>query len=172
VSSQRSIPQPPHPPEGERRVKWRIQQLIGIPIIALIPMLALAGVFTLALDHASASNAQLEMRVQYPSRSRYKMAQTLNVRLRNISTETLPGVQVSFDRSYIESFTNTTFTPNVNTIDAEAYVVDLGELAPDATREVTVQLSPEKRGQLQGTVSASVPGVEPIVVEVKGFVFP
>ena len=49
----------------------------------LVPVLALFGMFGETVDSMSAANAQLEMRVEYPTRFRYKMIDSITVSLHN-----------------------------------------------------------------------------------------
>ena len=67
---------PPHPPEApdvERQFKQYVYQWIGIPLIMLIPVLSMLGVFGETMASTAAEEAGiLALDADYISRFRYK----------------------------------------------------------------------------------------------------
>ena len=82
MSKQQATPQPPQPPEIRRRIAFHRTQLIGVPLLAIIPVLALFGVFGTTTGEARAESAELQMQVRYPTRFRYKVINSLTVEVR------------------------------------------------------------------------------------------
>jgi hypothetical protein len=163
---------PPTAPEITRRVQLNRLQMIGIPLIILIPLLALLGLFGETIASASDANAELELHVTYPTRFRYKMIDQANVSVRNLSQESLPAVTVYFDRDYIDSFSTVTFTPDVKSITDVAYIVELSDLQPQETRIVSVQLQAEKYWRHEGEIMATFTETIGAEVSLRTFVFP
>lgn len=164
--------QPPQPPEVARKLQFHLIQLIGLPVIMLIPILALLGAFGETVGSASASNAQLELRVEHPTRFRYKMIDEVTVSLTNSSSQAFPTLQVAFDRQYIEGFSTVTFTPAVSHITDEAYVVELTDLQPGETRMVAASIQAETYGNHSGVITVTPENGEALQVTVGTFTFP
>ena len=110
--------------------------------------------------------------MEYPTRFRYKMIDAIDVSVFNASSETIPVVQVRFDRSYIEQFSTVTFTPSVKEIAADAYVVELNDLQPGETGAVSVTIQAEIYGNHSGTVTATSENADDLQVPVGTFTFP
>lgn len=163
---------PPQAPDVERKLKFHLLQMIGAPFILLVPLLALFGVFGESIRSASAASPALDMRVEYPSRFRYKMVDSLTVYLSNTSPQSIPGVRVRVDQAYVDSFSAVVFSPSVQYISGAAYVVDIGDLQPGETRLLTVRLQAEDYGMHRGTVSATPEGGAELRVAISTFVFP
>jgi hypothetical protein len=58
------------PPHIERKVELQRAQWIGIPLLMVLPILALAGVLGDAREEVTASGGGIEMRVSFPQRGR------------------------------------------------------------------------------------------------------
>lgn len=163
---------PPQPPEIRRRLQFSRLQKVAFPLIFLVPILALAGVFGDSFDAVNAANSQLMVDIEYPTRFRYKMMNPIHASIHNTSGQHLPSVIVNFDRDYIDGFSNVTFTPEVKFITDEAYVLELTELPPGEIRVVLVEIEADKYGRHHGTITA-VPGAgESVSVSFDTFVFP
>jgi hypothetical protein len=167
-----STRQPPQAPEIERRILLTRLQAIGLPILLLVPLLALAGVFGLSRGQRSAQGNGLSIDVEYPSRARVRASDSLAVTVRNELDQAVDGVAVRIDREYVDSFAQVDFAPSVSSLSEASYSVDLGRLPAGATRAVTVRLSPRDQWLRQGFVSVSGDGIEESTVEFATFVFP
>jgi hypothetical protein len=164
--------QPPQPPEIERKLQFYRFQKIGIPLILLLPILALIGLFGESVAAENASNPQLMVEVEYPTRFRYKMVDSINVSVENTSTQPLSVVSVRFDRPYIESFSTVTFTPQVKTVTAADYIVELTDLQPQEVRIIAVEIQAENYWQHEGTITAVSDNNESVTLALNTFVFP
>lgn len=138
--SETKVPQPPEPPQIGRRLVFHPLQAIGVPLIMLIPLLALLGVFGRATTEASERAANLEVKVEHPTRMRYKTTETVEIAVRNAGGGPLDSVNVVMDREYLEGFSNVSFTPTADEITDEGYVVELGAIEPGSTRIVSVEI--------------------------------
>ena len=75
----------PQPPDIEKRWVFRTVQKLGVPLIVLIPLLALFGLFGESSRTVSASGAAPALEITYPTRLRYNMTSPLVVSVANIS---------------------------------------------------------------------------------------
>jgi hypothetical protein len=171
-SKKREPSQPPQPPSVTRKFQFHLIQLIGMPLIILVPVLAMLGVFGETLDSVMVSNPQLEMHVEYPARFRYKMIDSVRVSLLNISTRLIPTVRVEFDQAYVEEFSTVTFTPSVKHITDSVYMVEITDLEPGETRVISVTIQAEKNGRHEGTITATPENSAGLQVSIVTVTFP
>lgn len=143
-------------------------QWVGIPLLALFVILALLGTFGPSQAEASRSDAQLSLRVEYPSRFRYKQIAPLRVWVANIGSLPLDTVTVVFDRQYINQFSQVSFTPSAE----KAYEIELVAIMPGETNLVQVQLRAESYGAHPGVIQATTGGADTVTVQLSTLVFP
>lgn len=158
---------PPPAPEMRRGIRLYPHQWVGIPILALLPLLALLGVFGKTRDARTSTGPVLEIRAEYPARMRYKMLDDVAVRVGNRSGAPLDSVTVHFEESHLAGFSNVTFTPQAS----EVYRVTLGRLDPGEERAVAVEVQAERYGRWTGAIVAAT-GNDTAAVEVSTLVFP
>jgi len=159
--------QPAEPPHPARRVTLTRKQWLGLPLIILVPVLALFGVFGEHRSEIQLRGRALSVIVRYPDRFRYRQLQRLDIALRNTSTRTIDTLRVSFDTSYISRFSSVRIVPSPRL----AFVVDLLGVAPGETRLITGELWGEQYGLHRGRIVASA-GSDSAVVEIRTLVFP
>lgn len=162
----------PEAPVIERQLVIHPVQAAGILCILLLPVLALLGLFGESFDRVNASSSDLALDIEYSTRYRYKMINDLNVLVTNESDQTIPTLTVRFSRDYIDQFSTVTFTPSVNHITHDVYVVELTNVAAGESSAITVELQGERYGEHRGTVSASGDGLETAAAELTTFIFP
>ena len=159
--------EPPRPPAHDRRLELGRLQLIGIPLLALIPVLAMTGLFGESWTTGSAQSAALGIRVEYPSRFRARLSKPISVVVENRSTEVLDTVEVSFDSTFVDRFPAIVFVPEP----LDAYVVSLANLKPGEQRRVHVEIDGDRAGRHRGRVVARARG-DSAAVELRTMVFP
>jgi len=160
-------PSPPRAPSIEPRIQLSWKQRIGFPIMVVIPILALFGVFGESQTRARATSASLDMMVSYPSRFRYRQVQSLHVTVRNLSSTVADTVKVAFDTAYISRFSSVRFEPAPKA----AYTVDLTDLKPSDSRLISVELWGQVYGNHRGTIVARH-GTDSAMVHLRTLVFP
>jgi hypothetical protein len=164
-------PQPPQAPEIETRLRQYPYQWVGIPIIMLIALLGLLGVFGNTTATAEQEGNTLGLTVEYPERMRFRTDNRIVVEVANLGDQALDQVTVHFDEAYIGSFARVTFTPDVQAITDDAYIVALSDLGPGETQTVEVELEGEEYWRRTGEVRASA-GEDSVAVSLSTFVFP
>jgi hypothetical protein len=168
------VPQPPH---FQRRLNIAPLQLLGIPLLAILPILALFGVFGQSTGVVEASNGALYMRVEYVTRSRYRMQEPLRVTIGNRG-ESSPDsampvtITVAFERGYLDHFADIQFSPDVDAITEREYQVELRDVQPGETRIIDVELRGNHYWQKSGTISASIGNEQAVTVTVRTTIFP
>jgi hypothetical protein len=81
-------------------------------------------------------------------------------------------VEVGFDASYISNFSDVTFTPSVDTVTDTTYIVNIDEVQPGETRQVSLSLKADAHWRHQGAIIVSPeegPGAQ---LSVTTWVFP
>jgi len=164
--------QPPQAPEIERRLLLYRYQWIAVPLLMLIPLLALLGVFGESIESANASDDTLQLEVRYPARTRYQLPGILEVTVTNSSDHAMEQVSIGIKTDYIEQFSEVTFTPSVSSINDEVVEIELTDIPPGESRLVTVDLRGERYGKHDGTITAAVNGSDVLDVAISTIVFP
>lgn len=162
----------PQPPQITRGLSFEKYQLIGVPLLVLLPALALWGVFGVSWATTKAAAEGLDAEVTYPERIRYRMHRELEVTVRNTGGKPLPVVVVSFDRSYISAFSQVQFTPSARNITDEGYEVQLNDIPPGGERRVSASLQADDYGRHGGWVTVEARGGGRSRLPVTTIVFP
>lgn len=155
--------------EQPRRLELHRYQWVGLPLMLLIPVLALFGVFGETWGRADDVSADLALRVEYPTRYRYKQINALEVFVENVSGGPLDTVVVAFDPAYVLRFSTPTFIPAPEV----PYEVELLDVQPGEVRLVVAELQGERYGRHRGAVEAYRPGSSDTArVAVSTIIFP
>lgn len=162
------VPQPPQPPEVRRATTLYWYQWVGIPAILLVVALAILGVFGESFDETAADGATLSMRVEYPSRFRYKQIDPVRVWVTNRTAQPIDTATVSFDRGYVLGFSNLSFIPSAT----RPFEVEVTDVKPGETRLVLVDLQAERYGRHAGEISATTGGADTVRARVSTLVYP
>lgn len=148
---------PPEPPRIERRLTFHPVQAIGVPLIVLIPVLALLGLLGEATARTTVQAGGVEVTVEYPSRMRYKTVGIIEVDVRNSTGMAIENALLTIDRRYLEGFSNITFTPTATAVTHEAFVVALGTVQPGQSQAVTVEVRAERYWLHEGALVVAGP---------------
>lgn len=162
---------PPQPPKVDHKVKFYTYQIIGGVIIALIPLLALFGVFGSLQGKEKASSDSLSIEVTYPKRFRYKTIDPFDITVRNNSQD-LRSAVILIDKKYLSKFSNVTFTPSPERITDTEYVFDLGVIQPGNTRVISGKVQSERYGRFTGTIRARTSATTVAEITVQTISFP
>jgi hypothetical protein len=166
-------PVPPDPPPMDRKVRIDRVQLVSIPIMVLVALLALSGLLGESTSESrSAEGGPLAVRVSYPSRLRFHQQEALEIAVHNVGPGPLEPVAVEIDRTYLEAFSVSTIIPDADRVTSDAYVIQLGRLLPGQVRRVTMQVEAEHPGHHRGLVVARSGAVELGRAEVDTYLFP
>lgn len=158
---------PPQAPATTRRFALTRKQLVGLPLIAAVPVLCLLGVFGEHSAHTTAASANIEVAIRYPARFRYRQVQPLEISVRNRGARVIDTVHVSLDTAYITRFSSVRIDPAPQ----RAFVVDLLRLQPGESRLVDAELWGQEYGRHNGRIVVSGNG-DSAIATISTFVFP
>lgn len=159
---------PPPAPDMPRRFLLHNYQKVGLPLLVLVPVLAMGGLFGESKDTDDLVTQSLLLQIEYPSRLRYRTSSEMVVRVTNRSTEPLDSLAVTLDPDYLAAFSDVSFVPPVD----RAFAWDLLDLAPGEERRIVVEYSAREYWNQKGHVSVSGHGLENADLPVTTFVFP
>jgi hypothetical protein len=150
-------------------LKFSRSQWIGVVALFLVPILALFGTFGESQAQVQGASAELVIRVEYPTRYRYKQIDRVRVEVENASSATLDTVTVAFDSAYVSRFSTLMFIPAAK----EPFTVELAPLPPQSTRLIWVELQAERYGWHHGSLRAWRRGSsDTAIVPLRTIIFP
>jgi hypothetical protein len=161
------LSEPPRLPDLPRRVRLYPGQWIGIPLLVLMPVLAIFGVFGETRSKVDATGAAVRLEVDYPTRLRDGKWSEVQVRIRNASGDVLDDVTVTFDDAYLRHFARVTFTPVLSL----PLAVELNDLQPGETSVVRVEFHGNRPWRGRGRIAATHRG-DTAAVLISTFTFP
>lgn len=170
--SQQPYPTPPEPPEVPRKLNLSAGQIAAIVLLLIFPVLMIVGAFGESFDEADASSADVHLSAVYPSRLRFLLDSDMQITVENTSQQTLDGLSVHLETSYIDQFTAISFMPPVSAATDDAYIVPLPDLAPGESGVVTVQFQGSHYGQHEGRVWVTRSGQTAAELQVSSIVYP
>lgn len=159
--------QPPSPPDIAPKLRFFRTEMIGMPLIALLPILAIAGLFGPSTASAEGRIGAVQWSIEHPSVTRYENRDRLELRLSNSGDSAVSELTVAFDPEWIHAFAPVSFEPAPET----PYVVDVGEIGPGETRLVVIELTAEQYGKYQGRLVIS-DGAQTAIAPLETFIFP
>jgi hypothetical protein len=163
--------QPPQPPDFERRFQLFPFQKVAIPLLLLVPLLALFGIFGETTATAASHAESLTLEVDYPDRMHSGMGNELSIQVINTGTQDLPTVQVEIPQSYLASFDHLQFTPDVTQISNRAATIELHDLIAGSSQFILIRFDGLWVGSHTGEIVARAETAE-VSIEIRTFVFP
>jgi hypothetical protein len=163
------------PPQADRihpRLTMYNYQKIGIPILLLVPILALLGIFGVSTEQVQAENDAIAVTIEYPTRLRYKVLDTIDVRVTNQTDAVLESVIVQFEREYINQFSESTFMPDVSQITEHYYEVELQAIPAGESRHINVTVESERIGYHRGEIVVQIPSSDSLQFQLNTLAFP
>lgn len=170
-TSEQDVPQPPQPPDFDRKLHFYPYQLIGLPILFLIPLLALFGVFGETSTTVEQVGSGITLEVEYSNRVHFQGLDGTEIRVQNTSDQAIPVLTVSIEKAFLDNYSDISFTPDVDAITDEAYIIRLEDVQPGEARIVTYDSKGKIAGQHHGTVTATT-GEASTSVTLDIFIFP
>jgi hypothetical protein len=165
-------PEPPKPPEMKAEFKLYPYQMIGLPLLFLIPILALLGVFESSSGHVIGTGDGLQLSVEYMTRTMYHKNEEIHIEVANMSDAPLAQLSVRIDKSYLDGFGPSSFSPPVSRVTGEAYEIDMADVGPGESRAVVIQVQGDQYGSNRGAVSALAADGRQVSIQLETYVFP
>lgn len=168
MASRDDLPRPPEPPRLDRRLRLGRFQWFGALLLLAVPALALAGVFGERYATASARSAELELHVEWPTRTRHEMIHDVEVRVRNVSARPIDTLVVALDTTYLAAFSAITATPAA----ARPWEIELIDVRPGEVRHVVVEVDAQRYWRHSGRAIATSGGSDTASVTISTLIFP
>jgi hypothetical protein len=162
-----TLPDPPEPPEIRRSLSLYRFQLIGLPFLLAIPLLALFGVFGERWQDVRSSQGVLEVSGRYPAVFRYKMIDAIELHVRNRGDAVIDTITVALDTAYAARFSTITAVPPFT----GPFELDLTAVEPGASRRVRIEIQAERYWSHSGHVTVAA-GSDTIRIPLTTVVYP
>lgn len=143
---------PPPPPEIPRRLQFHRSQLMLLPLMFVIPLLALSGLFGGTRQREEIHLRGVTLAVEFAPRDHLEDWGRMHVTVANRSPAPLRDAQAEFSRDLLDPLWQPSFHPPLRRIDGDWYVVPLGDVPPGETRAVTLDYRSTRPGRLAGAV--------------------
>jgi hypothetical protein len=160
------LPEPPPPPDTQRRAKLYPYQWVGLAFLTILPLLAWVGLLGESWAKVSAAGATLEVVVSYPNRLRYWQVNQVELQIRNTSATPLDSVRVALDSAFAFRFANLTSVPPFE----KAFTLAIERIPPNESRPVVIELRADRFGRHSGTVT--IAGADTVRVPLSIMVYP
>ena len=142
---------PEQPPQMKRRFELYPTQLIGVPLLMMIPVLALFDVFGDDRARPKAAMNQVELSVDYPSKTRYRIENRMTIRVHNGSSTPIKP-KVALTSEYLDAFSEVRMEPQPKSLTSGKVEVEMEEVPPGQTGEVKADFRAERYGKHRGRV--------------------
>ena len=162
-----NLPDPPGPPDTRRRPALYRFQLLGLPFLLAIPVLALFGVFGERWSVVNARSGSLEISVRYPAVFRYKMLNAIELHVRNRGATAIDTLTVTLDTAYAGRFSTVTAVPPFT----GPFEVQLTDIAAQQSRRVHIELQAERYWSHSGRLTVAA-GADTLRVPLTTMVYP
>jgi hypothetical protein len=167
-TSSRELPAELEAPPVERRFALDRFQVPGLILLALIPLLAIAGAFGESHAEVDVRTGNLAVHVHHPSRLRFEQISTMDVLVTNAGAARIDTLVVSIDTAYLSRFSGVTLTPSATA----PFEVELTDVAPGESRQVHVEMDAMRPGRHRGAVRVRAGGVDVATLDIATIVFP
>lgn len=163
---------PPPAPDFQRRVNFDAAERIGVPLLLLLPLLALAGVFDQQVRSLHSRQGELSLHISYPAISRLHLQGALAIDVHNHGSQPLNDVQISVEQRYLRHFDQLSFLPGELQLDGQLYRARLKPLAPGQSRRLLLALRPQRAGLHEGHVFVQRSGSPLQANRLRSFIYP
>ncbi len=145
--------EPPQPPTYRRVVRLGALEWVGIPLLAVLPLLSLTGLLGPSQGRLSVeAPGPLTLELTHPSRLRHKGGGALEIVVINTGTQPAQALSVALDAAYLSRFSRAEATPAAEDIAEGRVRVPLPPLEPGARTNVHLRLEAKDWGRLPGWV--------------------
>lgn len=157
---------PPEPPPIVRRLQLPRVQRVGLVVLSLAPVLALAGVFEGEREVDDQRAGALAIRATLPERVRQNRTATIEVELENEGDVPL-GAEVAISPEYLDGCVAIRMTPAPH----RAWAARFAPIAPGERASMSLQFEAEGAGPHEGVLRVSSDDGE-ARMRLSTFVFP
>ena len=158
---------PPAPPEIPHRIRLSRLQWAGVPLLALVPVLALAGVFDDRSAVVEREVGSLSVRAELPQGVRQNRSGIIEIDLVNQGDAPV-SAEVAISPEYLDACIEIDMTPAPH----RAWTSRVDAIAPGQRAHVRLEFQGERAGLHQGVIRVREGRGEEIRIPLRTFVFP
>src|SRR5690606_5186558 len=155
-------------PEIPPRIKAWKYQLIGMPLLVSIPILALLGFLGGTTKKIELNERDLNISLSYPELLRNGQTEYVRLKISNTSTEPLKNLKILLSHDFLQHFDEIESLPEFD----KNLEVSLNEIPENGFRWVLFKLKANKIGGHSAKVEFKLPGQDAIETAFKTFVLP
>ncbi|WAS95100.1 hypothetical protein [Nannocystis punicea] len=163
---------PPSPPEIERRLQFHREQLLLLPLMLVVPIMALLGLLGGPRVREEIELRGVRLGVEFAPRDHLEDWGRMHVTVDNRSPAPLPGARAEFARALLDPLWQPSFQPPLARIDGDWYVVALGDIPPGQARVVTLDYRSTEPGELTGAIRVRAGDEAPVELPIHITVLP
>lgn len=170
--SKHQTSEPPQPPDDfSPHLSFYPFQLIGIPLLFLIPILALFGVFGETKATLQGVGNGLEMEVTYSNRVLFQGLDGSDISVTNTTNDLIPTLTVTIETAFLDNFSDVDFAVSVTDVTDNVYIIELTDVQPGETRRVSYESRGAVAGSHRGIINAFA-GASNVSVTVESLIIP
>jgi len=158
---------PPEPPQIDHRIELSRLQWVGVPLLMIVPALALAGVFDPGSVVVRREIGSLAVRTDTPRSIRQNRAGIVEIELENRGDEPV-GAEVAISPEYLADCVAIEMTPAPH----RAWAARVARIAPGERARVHIELEGEGAGFHEGVIRVRESSGREARIPVRTFVFP
>ncbi|MFY0535862.1 hypothetical protein [Nannocystis pusilla] len=143
---------PPSPPEIDRRLRFHREQLLLLPLMFAVPLMALLGLLGGPRVRQEIDLRGVHLAVEFAPRDHLEDWGRMHVTVVNRAAAPLVDARAEFAAALLDRLWRPSFHPQLAHIEADWYVVPLGDVPAGATRVVTLDYRSTEPGKLAGAV--------------------
>lgn len=163
---------PPQAPAFRPHICLDQAEKIGIPLLLLLPVLGLCGVFDEQVASVTAPSRDFTLQVTYPSRTRHHLDTAVEIEVHNTTGRALPRVTLAVDRHYLAAFDQLRFLPEPTRQEADAFEIDFSNLQAGEIRRLKIELRPDRPWLHRARISAHTPDGARAEARLSSLIFP
>jgi hypothetical protein len=145
---------------------WRFQW-IGIPLLIMIPILSLLGVFDRGTNIKKIEGHDFKAKIEFPGKLRDGEVEYIRIEVTNTSSKQLDKISAGLNREYFAKFSDVTFFPEANDI----YEVELKEIPSGQSRYIDIKVKAREFGTYKGELKLTTKNSS-FKISLTTFVFP
>jgi hypothetical protein len=158
---------PPEPPTIDHRIALTRVQRIGVPLLALVPILAVAGVFDDRSVVVEREVGSLSVRAEMPQGVRQNRSGIVEIDLENRGASPV-SAEVAISPEYLVDCMEIDMTPSPY----RAWATRTEPIAPGERAQVRLEYEGERAGLHEGVLRIRESRGDEVRIPIRTFVFP
>jgi hypothetical protein len=159
---------PPPAPVLPRRVRLGRAQWLGMPLLLLVPLIALTGFFGDTSRRTQVATSGLRVELEHPERQRAGQRREIRIEVWNLSGAPVEEVVVELDPAYMDRFATLSSTPEPR----DAYRLVFEGVEPGARHHARIETEAVRAWRSRGRLLVTSSAGDSAALELRTFVFP